>query len=472
MTDLNETLEICQSWEEAQNSIRRYEKETNTKFAIYRKHISFNKPGKIDVSKHKIQFEDIKEVGKKQCINFTGIPFIVLGAKYLDCIYGIDRNITTKKKRFAREDELRKLVIKVTGDSSLAKKRRTVRDTKKVGCPASIIVRDIVFFPDYFAPKDTRWFRTETSKLLRSEFARDSSSIRIDRKFYVKFPSIQMHTGHGISDTPICVDENSRPVVPELSASDEGNEFDAVSGDHQESMEELSCEPHVDNEVVNESGNDHELSCTNETMENEFDSRSNEPPLTNSTFFNFTEDVETEESGCCISQDLAHGVRHVWNQGVEEDELRRCFERIKTPANCGFINAPHLHPHLQVHLSENGRSEEEKYLGHQMLLAKATNSLIMSLNLLNNIHSDQLDAETLTELKVQAESSFVCLSQMNLRFLHARKENLLASLNESGCESTMISVPGKTGVSCHVVNEENEENEGNSDFDVETRNGT
>jgi len=53
----------------------------------------------VNIDGHKILFEDIQREGTHPQIKFTGIPFLILGKKDLDCSHGIDRDISTKKKR-------------------------------------------------------------------------------------------------------------------------------------------------------------------------------------------------------------------------------------------------------------------------------------------------------------------------------------------------------------------------------------
>lgn len=354
----------------------------------------------------------------------------MLGAKYLDCIYGTDRNVTTKKKRFQREDELRKLVVKVTGDPSLAKRRRVVRDTKKIGCPATIIVRDIVFFPEYLAPKDTRWFRTETSRLLREAFAKDSSSITVDRKFYVKFPDVEVHKGHALDATPECCEDGAVDVVEGVKSCEPSVEYEQSQIVDDEGVQLVSVDTSIKHITEDDGSSNNQVSSVDIYQEEDPSNiPGDESLLSNNAFFDFTGETVLNENTCCVGPELALGVQHVWKHGVDDNELRECYNRITTPGNCGFINTPPLHTHLQPHLSEHTRQEEEKNLGHQMLLAKATSPLIHTLNVLNNLQSDSVDAETIEMLKVHTESSFVCLSQLNLRLLHARKENLLASLS-------------------------------------------
>ena len=45
----------------------------------------------------------MKRKGSTQEIPFTGIPFVILCMKQLDCTHGVDRCISTKKKRLERK---------------------------------------------------------------------------------------------------------------------------------------------------------------------------------------------------------------------------------------------------------------------------------------------------------------------------------------------------------------------------------
>ena len=64
--------------------------------------IEFNLKG------HKLLFEDRKCVGKERQITFSGIPFAILGTKCYDCIHGVDRAISRKRKQ--KEDQIKQKV--------------------------------------------------------------------------------------------------------------------------------------------------------------------------------------------------------------------------------------------------------------------------------------------------------------------------------------------------------------------------
>ena len=52
-----------------------------------------------DIRKYKITFEDARvKTRPEQQIKYTGTPYIISGQKIYECEFGVDRNITTKKK--------------------------------------------------------------------------------------------------------------------------------------------------------------------------------------------------------------------------------------------------------------------------------------------------------------------------------------------------------------------------------------
>lgn len=66
----------------------------------------------VDIKKHKILFEDVKTKELQQQISFTGVPFVILGKKSLDCTHGVDHGISKKKKR-ADEKSIKKVFMKM-----------------------------------------------------------------------------------------------------------------------------------------------------------------------------------------------------------------------------------------------------------------------------------------------------------------------------------------------------------------------
>ena len=125
---------------------------------------------------HKVLFEDMKNDKYLQQISFTGIPFMILGKKRYDCTHGVDRGISTKKKykekkqkkvycfyfeivkiqnckRISNVNKLYTFVFiqtfQIDEDHYFGKSRFHAQDSKKLNCPASIIIQDIVTFPSF-----------------------------------------------------------------------------------------------------------------------------------------------------------------------------------------------------------------------------------------------------------------------------------------------------------------------------------
>ena len=66
----------------------------------------------VELKGHSILFEDIKRRDAKQQIHFIGVPFIIMGMKRLDCVYGVDRCISSKRKRMGNKvKEVRYVVL-------------------------------------------------------------------------------------------------------------------------------------------------------------------------------------------------------------------------------------------------------------------------------------------------------------------------------------------------------------------------
>ena len=59
----------------------------------------------VELKGHSILFEDIKRRDANQQIHFIGVPFIIMGMKRLDCVHGVDRCISSKRKRMENKIE-------------------------------------------------------------------------------------------------------------------------------------------------------------------------------------------------------------------------------------------------------------------------------------------------------------------------------------------------------------------------------
>ena len=61
------------------------------------------------LQERELYWEEPKEVtGKK--IEFTGVPFYIMGCKLFDCQHGKDRNAVLKRKQQEQRDEVSKCI--------------------------------------------------------------------------------------------------------------------------------------------------------------------------------------------------------------------------------------------------------------------------------------------------------------------------------------------------------------------------
>ena len=73
------------------------------------------------------------------------------------------------------------------------KTNASAQTTKKMDCKTRILMRDIVFFPDFKAKEDKKHYRAKTASNLQGKL--DSvgiSEVKYERKFVVTFPKFIM----------------------------------------------------------------------------------------------------------------------------------------------------------------------------------------------------------------------------------------------------------------------------------------
>ena len=66
--------------------------------------LRFSRPD-VELKRHSILFESIKRRTFIQQIYFIGIPFVIIGMKRLDCVYGVDCSIFSHKKENEKENQ-------------------------------------------------------------------------------------------------------------------------------------------------------------------------------------------------------------------------------------------------------------------------------------------------------------------------------------------------------------------------------
>ena len=77
----------------------------------------------VEWKEHSILFEDIKRGNSNQCF-FIGVPFMIMGMKWLDCVHDVYRSISAKKSRMEKNkkvDDICSFVIIKTNLTKLDK---------------------------------------------------------------------------------------------------------------------------------------------------------------------------------------------------------------------------------------------------------------------------------------------------------------------------------------------------------------
>ena len=113
--------------------------------------------------KHKVFFED--PAGGHNRIQFDGCPYIIVGRKVYDCQHGVDRHAKEKQRNqkngvsdnflfmaIMKENVLdvytawlKQFILQVDADHYMGFKQTT----KNLNCPATVVIREILRFPNY-----------------------------------------------------------------------------------------------------------------------------------------------------------------------------------------------------------------------------------------------------------------------------------------------------------------------------------
>nr|XP_047127050.1 uncharacterized protein LOC105844598 [Hydra vulgaris] len=190
---INTTFSVFDTLQNAEDSIIKYEMQTSSKFSTFKKDKTFSVKD-FELKNHKILFEDKKNKFRpSQQIMFSGVPFIIVGSKHLDCTHGVNHTISRKMRNQAE-----KLKAKDTVNSATmyAKSRFLSQDTKKMNCPAKITIRDVVYFPDFKAEANTERRKRTVAEKLKEDWSNKKETFNFDRKIVVNFPLEDEHKGH------------------------------------------------------------------------------------------------------------------------------------------------------------------------------------------------------------------------------------------------------------------------------------
>ncbi|XP_022111030.1 uncharacterized protein LOC110990366 isoform X3 [Acanthaster planci] len=164
---------------------------------------------------HKIYFEERSADLSGLGIPYDGIPFINVGKKVMDCQYGMDRCVAAKRKYMERQLK----------DFSRQRRPLAQERTKKIKCRAQIRMKEILKYPEYKVPLNSRSRkeRVRLSKELRE--ALKNGMVKGEKRIYIQWPGLADHTGHSLGQQAV------KQVKPCLSGKQAIKEVNALSWD-------------------------------------------------------------------------------------------------------------------------------------------------------------------------------------------------------------------------------------------------
>ena len=176
---------LLNTLDETLTLIKEHETKNEVKFSAVCASTNFGNTGTLERN-HKIYWMD------------TGMPYMILGRKELDCEFGVDRHLPRKIKR-RREKEAR-----IESGYAYPRSMYTLsKETKKLGCRAKIQMKELVEFPDFkLEPEGKNWRRKRTSGKIKKELNKDVSTVKQIRKFLVIIPDVTQHEGHSTAEIP------------------------------------------------------------------------------------------------------------------------------------------------------------------------------------------------------------------------------------------------------------------------------
>eukprot|EP00795_Rhopilema_esculentum_P017439 gene17439-9042_t len=175
----NPQLIVADSLNEAIKLVKEYENSTSNRFVSRSCPKDF---GKAAVCLKGKNIHWIKSGDSKNEI----IPYVIIGKKQLDCQYGKDQKKHVKENRKAQQER---------NYPDLTKRHYRSRISKKHGCPAKIVLRDVIYFQNYKVSSDTKHFRYVTGKKLKDDF-QNCKHGNITRHILVCLPSVGEHSNH------------------------------------------------------------------------------------------------------------------------------------------------------------------------------------------------------------------------------------------------------------------------------------
>ncbi|PIK51516.1 putative quinone oxidoreductase PIG3 [Apostichopus japonicus] len=126
-------------------------------------------------------------------LDYDGMPFVIIATKVLDCQHGVDRHL----KRKLVTDNIRNQKQFTEGRKRF---RSSNKECKKVDCPAQLLVKDVIKFPDFRIGDKTDAKKAAVSRKLRQSLESNKNVVG-ERRYYLRLPLPSEHNGHPLMES-------------------------------------------------------------------------------------------------------------------------------------------------------------------------------------------------------------------------------------------------------------------------------
>ncbi|XP_068230162.1 uncharacterized protein [Palaemon carinicauda] len=160
-----------------------YEAQTSSRFILYARSNAFG-DGDWMEGKHRVAWEIAPNSRPGISLPFQGVPFFIVGHAIYDCRHGRRR----KPSRICKKEAV--------SPGSPKKRKVPQQNSIKIGCPAQILMREVIMFPEFKLGADTLKRRQLMSQKLRKGIQLHNEGkdmLQTERRIYIYFPRPDEH---------------------------------------------------------------------------------------------------------------------------------------------------------------------------------------------------------------------------------------------------------------------------------------
>ena len=133
---------------------------------------------------------------ENELVEFNSTPFAVSEVRQLDCQFG---------KQYFKEKPVKS-------------NRTRLQGTRKIGCPAHIMVKTLTLFPEYAVkdPSSLRPKKLKESKRQKLDQLRAATEVKTEKRYYVVFPTKEAHDSVHPTEGAIGYAQGIHPKLVEI----------------------------------------------------------------------------------------------------------------------------------------------------------------------------------------------------------------------------------------------------------------